>query len=271
MLCNLLEKDDMSFLVDSVIRNQKADNYKWRYALVGNYIPDSDTNIFAPYTKVYCCPIGTGKIVEHFWAIGKTKENTNTFIETIVPCEQIINLRLRKVFNPDVLELMDDSPWPYYDDSAEGFKAITSLLLTANPLYIIHKGDKKYSLDTGENDQLKKDIHKSSKAICKFLCHEIKSKEKYSIPVLQKLENEINLYKWTHIKSEDFLDMCACYLGDFIIHNFGGYWSVVNKRLCIMITNRTCVFTNDLIKLYYCSEDAHGLETAIHQIKESVL
>lgn len=268
---NLLEKEDMSFLVDSVIRKHYTINYKWRYALVGNYYPDEEKSYFAPYTKVYCCPVGFCETIERFAAIGKSKSNTNTYIEELVPCHQIINLRLRRVFNPYVLELMQQSDWDYYDDSGEDFKYITSLLLNSNPVYIIHNGDKRYLLDTGENDQLKKNISKNSKKICKFLCHEINSKEKYSIQVLQKLENEINLYKWTHIKSEGFLSMCTSYLGDFIINYFGGRWAIVNDRLCIMITNRVCIFPSDLIRLYYYSEDSQGLEKAIIQIKETLV
>ena len=163
---------------------------------------------------------------------------------------------------------MNKSVFRYFDDSHEDFKEICSLLINTNPLYLIHKGDRKYSLDTGENEQLKRDIRKNSKAMGKFLCSVVKSKDKYSTQLLQQLENEINIYKWARMEGNGFLDMCASYLGDFIIHRFGGSWSVVNERFCIMITDRTCIFIKDLIIMYYCADERQGLEKAILEIEE---
>ena len=265
---NLLEKEDMSFLVDAVIRKHYRQNYKGRYALVGNYIPLPDSCVFAPFTKLYCSPVNVDGKIDRFAVIGKSKDNTNSFIETIVLKSQIINLRLRKVFAPRILEKMNNSVFRYFDDSHEDFKEICSLLINTNPLYLIHKGDRKYSLNTGENEQLKLDIRKNSETMCNFLRSEIKSKDKYSMQLLQQLENEINIYKWAHMEEKGFLDMCASYLGDFIIHRIGGSWAVVNERLCIMITDRACIFIKDLIIMYYFVDERQGLEKAILEIEE---
>ncbi|MBE6355251.1 hypothetical protein [Treponema sp.] len=268
---NLLEKEDMSFLVDAVIRKNYKQNYKWRYALTGNYIPLQDSYDFEPFTKLYCAPINVDGKIDRFAVIGKAKSNTNTFIETIVSEYQIINLRLRRVFVPGILDKMNNSVFRYFGNTHEDFKEICSLLINTNPLYIIHKGDRKYSLDTGENEQLKLDIRKNSETICNFLRSEIRTKDKYSMQLLQQLENEINIYKWAHMEGKGFLDICASYLGDLIINRFGGCWSVVNKRLCIMVTGRACIFIKDLITMYYCADERQGLEKVISKIEETVL
>lgn len=97
--------------------------YGWRYCLVGNAIglhetgngEVSRTARFAKGTKVYIAPPAdyryqNGKKKEEKCSvIGKLRKHSKLVYDT-VPLSYVENLRVQKVFNPMVLDIMD---WSY--------------------------------------------------------------------------------------------------------------------------------------------------------------
>ena len=275
-MSNIYVSQDVSFLVDDVLKRDVYKAYDFRLALIGNILPNVDITLkdkfsyvfehFSHFTRLCCNPIVYNRKIENMAVIGKDK-NTHEFIETIIPLELIGNFRLREVHKPRLLEMIADSDWYYFESDSESFVAIANILLHMNPVYITHNGDRKYSLDTGENEDLKKNIKINVKRLSSFLCDESKCKDPYSIEIIKQLENEINLFKWSHMNNSGYLDMCGSVLGDFVIHNFGGKWAVVNEKLCVMITNRICIFPMDIIRLYYYGNVTAGLQNTIAEIR----
>ena len=166
-MSNIYVSQDVSFLVDDVLKRDVYKAYDFRLALIGNILPDIDITLknkfsyvfehFSPFTRLCCNPIVSNRMIENMAVIGKDK-NTHEFIETVVPIELIGNFRLRQVHKPRLLEMIADSDWYYFENDSESFIEIANILLLLNPIYITHNGDRKYSLDTGENDDLKQNI-----------------------------------------------------------------------------------------------------------------
>ena len=112
-----------------IISNQDIVSFpEWRWALVGNIIEEhpfgeeheirKGTKQFAPRAKVYCSKVLWGDGYECMAVIGKPR-NGNHYIEIVIKSKMVENFRLKKVFNPAILDKMNGARYDWWEDSEE--------------------------------------------------------------------------------------------------------------------------------------------------------
>lgn len=110
---------------------------EWRWCLVGNIVQEHKfgengeillgTKHFAPGAKVYCAPAQWGDGYEHIVVIGSPRHG-NRFIEIVIPFKYVEELRIQKVFNPSLLEMMQDSRHVWWRNGESDYERIMLML-----------------------------------------------------------------------------------------------------------------------------------------------
>lgn len=115
------------------------EKYKW--CLVGNivqshtYGEEHEIRIgskqFAPGAKVYIAPANWGDGYQKVIVIGCPRRCRH-YIEIIMRSDLIENVRLKKVYAPFLLKMMDESQYTWWGDSEEDKECIESLAVSWN-------------------------------------------------------------------------------------------------------------------------------------------
>ena len=113
----------------------------WRWCLVGNIVQDHEfgesketltgSKHFPPGAKVYMAPANWGDGYEKIVVIGCPRRRKQ-YIEVIMRSDRIENLRLKKVFAPFLLKMMEASQYRWWDNTEEDKKNIQSLIDSIN-------------------------------------------------------------------------------------------------------------------------------------------
>lgn len=115
---------------------------EWRWCLVGNIVKTHEfgenheikygSKHFSAGTKVYMAPVQWGDGYEQIYVIGKPRHGHN-YITIIMRREYIENIRLRKVYNPAVLERMNKSVSRWWGNTDAARDDIIPYLERLNP------------------------------------------------------------------------------------------------------------------------------------------
>ena len=110
------------------------DNFKW--CLVGNIVQSHTygeeheirygSKQFAPGAKVYIAPANWDDGYENVIVIGCPRRCRH-YIEIIMRSDLIENVRLKKVYAPFLLKMMDESQYTWWGDKDEDRECIESL------------------------------------------------------------------------------------------------------------------------------------------------
>ncbi len=113
------------------------ETYPWRWALVGNIVKEHSfgeqkevrygTKHFAPGTKVCCSKALWGDGYQRLAAIGAPRHGRK-FIEIIIERKMVQNFRLKKIFNPSILQKMDIAHYSWWGNSDDDKMEILSYL-----------------------------------------------------------------------------------------------------------------------------------------------
>lgn len=113
----------------------------WRWCLVGNVVKNHPygeskdipigTKHFQPGAKVYMAPANWGDGYENIVVIGCPRR-TKHYIEVIMRSILIENFRLKKVYEPFILKMMELSEYGWWDDSDDDKERIITLIESLN-------------------------------------------------------------------------------------------------------------------------------------------
>ena len=113
-----------------------------RWCLVGNIVEDHEygeeheikhgTKQFSPGAKVYMAPPAWGDGYEKIIVIGKPR-NSKRYIEVIMRSEYIENLRMQVVYKPQILRMMNDSDYSWWEDGEYHRKESLTRMLMSFP------------------------------------------------------------------------------------------------------------------------------------------
>ena len=114
---------------------------EWRWCLVGNIVKTREygedreirygTKGFSGGTKVYLAPIQWGDGYERVVVLGKPRHKYG-LAEMVIPLKHIENFRLKKVFEPNVLERMNKSDYSWWENRYADREGIEGILTWAN-------------------------------------------------------------------------------------------------------------------------------------------
>ncbi len=259
---------------------------EWRWGLVGNIVCEHEfgenrelrlgTKHFSPGTKVFCCRSFCGDGYENIVVIGKQRKSPK-YIELIMSRFLIENFRLQKVYKPLILNKMAVSKkCTYWDNNDEDRKTIISMLTWLNPYYKLQESDDVLSINKLTDKQLKEEILRGE-----FSIKEIEPKaeylsSEYSEACISEIENTVNKWKyfdWIGYHKE-LANKCANYLGNYIIHNIGGEWAVLDDKPIIKLKNGYCCFPYEMITSFYYQNKMriiNSTSTLIQMHKEGLL
>ena len=107
--------------------------YFWRWCLIGNIVNSNDygdgsevrygVDHFPEGTRVYIAPAQWLDGFKNVVVIGRSQYE-NKFIEAIIPSKNIENYRVKKEYDPKVLELMSKSQYEWWNDTNEDYVTI---------------------------------------------------------------------------------------------------------------------------------------------------
>ena len=114
---------------------------EWRWCLVGNIVKTREygedreikygTKGFSGGTKVYLAPIQWGDGYERVVVLGKPRHK-HGLAEMVIPLKHFENYRLKKVFEPNVLERMNKSDYSWWENRDADREGIEGILTWAN-------------------------------------------------------------------------------------------------------------------------------------------